>query len=89
MVSSICFTVLIKQNFVLFFHKYLLNISITAILQLEVLQNSSLAKHFSLTVSDLYDSHLDDSRLEYTFCLQNISYANEEAIFPASPLFFF
>ena len=67
---------------------YLFNISITAILQLKILQNSSFAKHFSLTVSDLYDSHLDDSGLEYTFWLQNISYANEEAIFPASPLFF-
>ena len=88
MVNSICFTVLINQNFILFFHKYLFNISITAILQLRILQNSFFAKHLSLTAFDLYDAHLDDSGLEYTFWLQNIFCANEEAIFLGSSVFF-
>ena len=52
------------------------------------MHNSFFAKHFSLTAFDLYNSHLDDSGLEYTFLLRNIFCANEEANFPASPLFF-
>ena len=65
------------------FHKYIFNISITAVLQLRILQNSFFAKHLPLTAFDLYDSGL-----EYIFSLQNIFCANEEAIFPASFLFF-
>ena len=69
------------------FHKHIFNISITAVLQLRILQHSFFAKHLPLTAFDLYDSHLDDSGLEYIFSLQNIFCANEEAIFPASFLF--
>ena len=53
-----------------------------------ILQTSCFAKHLSLTAFDLYDSHLDNSGLEYTFWLRNIFCANEEAIIPVSPLFF-
>ena len=74
--------------FVLFLHKYLFNISTIATLEPRILHNSFFAKHFSLTAFDLYNSHLDDSGLEYTFLLRNIFCANEEANFPASPLFF-
>ena len=88
MVNSICFTVLLNQNFILFIHKYLFNISTTAILQLRILQNSCFAKHLSLTASDLYGAHLDDSGREYTSWLRNIFCANGETIFPASPLMF-
>ena len=88
MVNSICFTVLLNQNFILFIHKYLFNISTTAILQLRILQNSCFAKHLSLTASYLYGAHLDDSGREYTFWLRNIFCANGETIFPASPLMF-
>ena len=77
--STACFTVLINQSFVLFFHKYFFNITTTAILQLMILQNSCFAKHLLLTEFDLYDSHLDNSGLEYTFWWRNIFCANEEA----------
>ena len=53
-----------------------------------ILQNSCLEKHLSLTAFDFYDPHLDNSGLQYTFWLNNIFCANEEAIITASPLFF-